>query len=189
VLCLSALAVAGDEPATPSESTETAVPAVAYVTLSTSKGDILLELDGVKAPISTANFLGYVDDKFYDGVIFHRVIPNFMIQGGGMTPDMKEKPTKAPIKNEWKNGLKNTRGTIAMARTNAPDSATSQFFLNTANNSAALDFSSSNAGYAVFGTVISGLDVLDRINDEAVVDCDGICFVTDPIILTSVRRE
>ena len=163
VLCLSAFAVAADEPATPAPA-DTATPEVevAYVTLSTSMGDILIALNETKAPISSANFLSYVDDKHYDGTIFHRVIDGFMIQGGGMTADMKEKPTKAPIKNEWQNGLKNNRGTIAMARTAAPDSATSQIFINVVDNPM-LDVPRGGAAYAVFGEVVAGMDVVDAI--------------------------
>lgn len=132
------------------------------VRIITTKGEILVELDAKKAPISVANFLSYVNDKFYDGTIFHRVIKDFMIQGGGMTPDMQKKKTKAPIKNEAANGLKNKRGTIAMARTNAPNSATSQFFINHKDN-AFLDYSPRGIGYAVFGKVIKGMDVVDAI--------------------------
>src|SRR5262245_11677784 len=108
---------------------------LAYVLMTTSKGDVVIELNREKAPISVANFLSYVDKKFYDETIFHRVIPNFMIQGGGFTADMKQKSTDKPIKNEWQNGLKNTRGTLAMARLGQqPDSATSQFFINVQDN-------------------------------------------------------
>ena len=127
-------------------------------------GDIVIELDAQKAPKSVANFEQYVKSGFYDGTIFHRVIDNFMIQGGGMTPDMKQKPTLSPIPLESHNGLKNTRGTIAMARTDVPDSATSQFFINVKDN-AFLDAanSSNGTGYAVFGHVVSGMDVVDKI--------------------------
>jgi len=133
-----------------------------HVAIKTNVGTILLELDAEKAPISTENFLGYVNDDFYEGTIFHRVIDGFMIQGGGLTEDMKQKTTKSPIKNEWKNGLKNKRGTIAMARTSAPDSATSQFFINVKDN-ANLDDARGGAAYAVFGKVIGGMDVVDAI--------------------------
>lgn len=132
------------------------------VVLKTSKGDIEIELDPVHAPISTANFLAYVDKKFYDSTIFHRVIPGFMVQGGGFTPGLSEKPTSAPIKNEASNGLHNARGTISMARTSDPDSATSQFFLNLVDNSM-LDPNPGSAGYAVFGKITKGLDVIDKI--------------------------
>jgi peptidyl-prolyl cis-trans isomerase B (cyclophilin B) len=136
------------------------------VLMQTSMGDITLELYPEKAPKSVANFLQYVDDGFYDGTIFHRVINGFMIQGGGLTPDMVKKPTRAPIINEADNGLRNTVGTIAMARTNDPHSATAQFFINVKNNSM-LDhrekFSSRSWGYAVFGRVVDGMEVVGAI--------------------------
>ena len=132
------------------------------VVLKTSMGTITVQLDPAHAPLSTSNFLSYVDKKFYDGTIFHRIIPGFMVQGGGFTPDMTEKPAMAPIHNESTNGLKNLRGTIAMARTSDPDSATAQFYLNLVDNPA-LDGTSDTPGYAVFGKVISGLDVLDKM--------------------------
>ena len=132
------------------------------VIISTSKGDIKVELFKNEAPVTVENFLSYVNDGFYDGTVFHRVIPNFMIQGGGFTPDFAQKPTKAPIKNEADNGLKNDRGTLAMARTQVVDSATSQFFVNVVDN----DFLNNGArdfGYAVFGKVVDGMDVVDAI--------------------------
>jgi peptidyl-prolyl cis-trans isomerase B (cyclophilin B) len=135
------------------------------VKIATSDGDIYVELYVDKAPLSVKNFLRYTSNGFYDGTIFHRVIKNFMVQGGGMGPDMKRKRTQSPIKNEAANGLKNKRGTIAMARTNAPDSATSQFFINHVDN-AFLDYkdpSPRGIGYAVFGKVIKGMDVVDAI--------------------------
>lgn len=133
-----------------------------HVLLTTSLGEIELELDDAKAPVTVANFLGYVDAGYYNGTVFHRVIPNFMIQGGGFTADMQQKETRAPIQNEADNGLTNERGSIAMARTNDPDSATSQFFINHKDNDF-LNRSGSGAGYAVFGKVVRGLDVLDKI--------------------------
>jgi len=132
------------------------------VIMSTSKGDIKIELFKDKAPISVENFLSYAGDGYYDGTIFHRVIPNFMVQGGGFTPDFSQKPTKPPIKNEAENGLKNERGTLAMARTQVVDSATSQFFINLVDNSF-LDNGVRDYGYAVFGKVIDGMDVVDQI--------------------------
>jgi cyclophilin family peptidyl-prolyl cis-trans isomerase len=138
-------------------------PSGPIVLLQTSLGDIKIRLDREKAPISVDNFLGYVRSHHYDGTIFHRVIPNFMAQGGGMDVALKPRPTKTPIKNEGQNGLKNLRGTIAMARTNDPDSATDQFFINVKDN-AFLDPSPRNpAGYAVFGEVVEGMDVVDKI--------------------------
>jgi peptidyl-prolyl cis-trans isomerase A (cyclophilin A) len=133
------------------------------VLMSTSMGDIKIELYEDKAPVTVKNFLGYVNDKFYDGTIFHRVIPNFMIQGGGFDKDMKEKPTKAPIKNEAANGLKNDTGTIAMARTSDPDSATAQFFINVVNNDGLNRPKPDGHGYAVFGKVVEGMDVVHKI--------------------------
>ena len=136
------------------------------VEMETSKGKFVIELFPEKAPETEKNFLNYVDTKFYDGTIFHRVIPNFMIQGGGFTSDMKQKSAGAPIKNEADNGLKNERGTIAMARTGDPHSATAQFFINAINN----DFLNHKSktqqgwGYVVFGKVISGMDVVDAIS-------------------------
>jgi cyclophilin family peptidyl-prolyl cis-trans isomerase len=130
------------------------------VVIETSMGNITVELDPTKAPITVENYLKYVDAKFYDGTIYHRVMPGFMIQGGGMLPNMREKGTNPPIKLEAKNGLSNKRGTIAMARTNDPNSATAQFFINLVDN----DFlDGSGGGYAVFGRVTEGLDVVDKI--------------------------
>jgi cyclophilin family peptidyl-prolyl cis-trans isomerase len=133
------------------------------VTIETSKGNIELELDAAKAPTTVANFVSYVKKGHYDGLIFHRVIPGFMIQGGGFTPDMQQKAVDAPIKIESKNGLKNVRGSIAMARTSDPNSATSQFFINVKDNSN-LDYPSFDGfGYTVFGMTTKGLDVVDAI--------------------------
>ncbi|MFL6650552.1 MAG: peptidylprolyl isomerase [Sulfurifustaceae bacterium] len=135
------------------------------VRMTTTLGTIDIELDAQKAPLSTANFLRYVDRGFYNGTIFHRVIPGFMIQGGGFEPGLKQKPTDAPIKNEADNGLKNVTGTIAMARTSDPNSATAQFFINTVDN-AFLDHREKTTqgwGYAVFGKVTQGLDVVNKI--------------------------
>lgn len=137
------------------------------VKMETSKGVITIELDGDKAPETVANFKTYVQEGFYDGTIFHRVIPNFMIQGGGFTTDMAQKPTHDPVKNEANNGLKNDTGTIAMARTQDPHSATAQFFINVKDNDF-LNFSSESSqgwGYAVFGKVTEGMDVVNTIKD------------------------
>lgn len=133
------------------------------VKLETTKGDIIIELDDKAAPASTINFLQYVQDGFYDGTIFHRVIPGFMIQGGGHTADMQPKQTRKPIMNEAANGLKNVRGSVAMARTSNPNSATSQFFINLANNDYLNYAGPANPGYAVFGKVVKGMDVVDAI--------------------------
>ena len=135
------------------------------IKMETNKGNITIELYADKSPSSTENMLTYVKDAFYDGLIFHRVIPGFMIQGGGMNPDMSEKSNKAAIKNEANNGLKNDRGTLAMARTNDPHSATSQFFINLKDNGF-LDHTSETpqgCGYAVFGKVTEGMDIVDAI--------------------------
>lgn len=132
------------------------------VVLETSKGNIEIQLDSKNAPITTANFLSYVNEGFYDGTVFHRVIPGFMAQGGGFTPDGTQKPVKDPIKLESKNGLRNKIGTVAMARTSVPDSATSQFFINVADNGF-LDYAPGNDGYAVFGNVTKGMDVVNAI--------------------------
>ena len=132
------------------------------VSVKTTEGTFTLRLFRDKAPVTVENFMTYVDDGYYDGTIFHRVIPDFMVQGGGFLPDMSEKETRDPIASESRNRLHNTRGTVAMARTNDPDSATSQFFVNVRNN-LRLDWTPSNPGYTVFGEVISGMSVVDYI--------------------------
>jgi peptidyl-prolyl cis-trans isomerase A (cyclophilin A) len=144
--------------------------AVQKVRMTTSMGDIVLELQADKAPKTVENFLQYVRDKHYDGTVFHRVISNFMIQGGGFTTDLQQKPTRAPIPLEAGNGLKNDRGAIAMARTNMPNSATSQFFINTVDNASLNAPLPDGHGYAVFGKVVSGMDVVDKIRAVAVGD-------------------
>lgn len=144
-------------------------PAHERVRMTTSAGVIVLELDHEKAPVSVANFLSYVEKGEYDGTIFHRVVDGFVIQGGGYTPDFKELPSHGVIKNEWQNGLKNLRGTIAMARDEAPDTATREFYINLADNSR-LDTArpmTGNAGYAVFGRVVEGMSVVDTIRKGA----------------------
>jgi len=137
------------------------------VRLSTSAGDVVLELDPQKAPATVANFLQYVREGHYDGTLFHRVIDGFMIQGGGFTADFKQKATRAPIPLEAANGLKNDRGTIAMARTSRPDSATAQFFINVANNAMLNAPSPDGHGYAVFGKVVQGMETVDQIKGVA----------------------
>jgi cyclophilin family peptidyl-prolyl cis-trans isomerase len=154
------------------------------VVMETSLGTIKIELDEEKAPITVKNFLSYVDDKFYDGTIFHRVIKNFMIQGGGFEPGMKEKETKPPIKNESGNGLSNVRGAIAMARTQDLNSATAQFYVNVVDN-LALDAPQ----YCVFGKVIDGMDVVDKIREAKTGRKKGHADVPlEDIIIKSVRR-
>jgi cyclophilin family peptidyl-prolyl cis-trans isomerase len=172
------------------------------VVMETSMGKIKIELDEAKAPISVKNFLGYVDDKFYDGTIFHRVIAKFMIQGGGFEKGMDkaktieefqalQKKVKDPIKNESGNGLSNTRGTIAMARTNDLDSATAQFYINTVDNSTKLD----EPKYCVFGKVIEGMDVVDKIKAVKTrpILKDGRPVIGDipveDVLIKSIRRE
>ncbi len=165
-----------------------AAPADPIVVLKTSMGTITIQLDAKHAPLSTANFLSYVDSKFYDGTIFHRIIPGFMVQGGGFTADMTEKPTRPPIHNESTNGLKNLRGTISMARTSDPDSATAQFFLNLVDNPA-LD-PADGPGYAVFGKIIGGLDVIDKMAQVPTTTKGSNENVpVDPITLITARRK
>jgi cyclophilin family peptidyl-prolyl cis-trans isomerase len=132
------------------------------IRFQTTHGDFTVELFDKEAPISVENFLKYVDDEHFDGTIFHRIVPGFVIQGGGLTPDFQPKTTRAPIANEATNGLKNERGTLSMARTNEVNSATSQFFVNLSDN-AFLNHSKAQYGYAVFGRVTQGLDVVDKI--------------------------
>lgn len=168
------LGVAGCGASEPGKQTVSTAPAAGQpanprVLIETSKGNITVEVFPGNAPKSAANFLGYVNSGYYNGLAFHRVIPGFMIQTGGMTPDMVEKPKGAPIQNEADNGLKNLRGTLAMARTGEPHSASSQFFINVADN-VRLDGEPENpaTGYAVFGQVIEGMDVVDKIRTTAV---------------------
>jgi cyclophilin family peptidyl-prolyl cis-trans isomerase len=158
--------------------------------IKTSKGPITIELDTEKAPISSENFLAYADAGEYDGTIFHRVIDGFMIQGGAFTPEMDQRRgSRGPIKNEWQNGLSNMRGTLAMARLgNQPDSATNQFFINVSDNDF-LDQPRDGAGYAVFGRVVEGLEVVDAIKGVDTTDRAGHGDVpVEPIVIESVTR-
>ncbi len=158
------------------------------VEITTSVGVIKVALDAEKAPITVDNFLKYVRAGFYDGTVFHRVMPGFMIQGGGMTPDLKEKPARPAIRNEAKNGLRNSRGTIAMARLNEPNSATSQFFINVKDNHR-LDFGIGGAGYAVFGSVVGGMDVVDKIVGVQTTSKGGFENVpVTPVLIKTVRE-
>ena len=161
------------------------------VTLTTSAGVIEIELDAQKAPGTVKNFLEYVDTGFYNGTIFHRVIPGFMVQGGGFQPGMKEKPTRAPIKNEADNGLKNLAGTVAMARTPDPHSASAQFFINTVDN-AFLDHRGKTAqgwGYAVFGKVTKGMDVVKKIEAAPTRNAGGHQDVpAKDVVITRAER-
>lgn len=154
------------------------------ITLTTNMGNIVIELDEEKAPKTCENFKQYVQDGHYDGTIFHRVINNFMIQGGGMLEDMMQKATRDPIENEADNGLKNVRGSIAMARTAVPHSATSQFFINV-NDNGFLDYPGQDGwGYCVFGQVVEGMDVVDRIKDVETTNKAGHADVpAEPIII------
>jgi cyclophilin family peptidyl-prolyl cis-trans isomerase len=164
VLLASAVWVCGCAETAKTPKTETKIiPTSNIVKLQTSMGDIVIELNRQAAPVAVQNFLGYVEAGFYDGTIFHRIMQGFMIQGGGFTNQMVEKKTRKPIINEAKNGLSNMRGTIAMARTSDPDSATSQFFINHSDNEFLNYIDESKAGYAVFGKVIEGMDVVDTI--------------------------
>jgi cyclophilin family peptidyl-prolyl cis-trans isomerase len=176
------------------------------VVMETSMGTVKIELYPDKAPVTVKNFLGYVDDKFFDDTIFHRVISDFMVQGGGFTKDRAEKETKAAIKNESDNGLSNKRGTIAMARTNKPDSATAQFYINVKDN-AALDKAKARdgVGYCVFGKVIEGMDVVDKIkevktgsarftvpdpmNPKKTITADFDDVPTENVVIKSIRVE
>ena len=158
------------------------------VKLQTSMGNIVIELNEQAAPVTVKNFLGYVQSGFYDGTIFHRVIPGFMIQGGGFTPKMVRKKTLDPIINEAKNGLSNKRGTIAMARTNNPNSATSQFFINHRDNDFLNYMDDNQPGYAVFGKVIEGMDVVDAIASVKTTTRDGMENVpVEPVEIVSAK--
>jgi cyclophilin family peptidyl-prolyl cis-trans isomerase len=171
---------------------ESAKPANPVVVMNTSEGLIRIELWPAKAPATVKNFLQYVDEGFYNGTIFHRVIDGFMIQGGGFTPDMSQKPAHSPVKNEASADLKNDRGTIAMARTNVVDSATAQFFINVADNAFLnhRDNSASGFGYAVFGKVVSGMDVVDKIKGIATKRSGHFDDVpAKPVIIESVKLE
>ncbi|MFQ5844900.1 MAG: peptidylprolyl isomerase, partial [Planctomycetota bacterium] len=160
------------------------------VALETTLGRIVLELDPERAPQTVANFLRYVDEGFYDGTVFHRVVRDFVIQGGGHTEDLERKPTHAPIPNEARNGLRNVLGTISMARTADPDSATSQFFISVKDNSSSLDPGGVDAhGYAVFGQVVDGMDTVNEIRGVAVTTRAGHRSVpVDAVVVTRAGR-
>lgn len=198
VLCIYALAFAlmtwsfsarAAEPKKAKAAASAKADANPSFVIDTSMGKIVVKLDSEKAPISTANFVKYVDKKHYDGTIFHRVIKDFMIQGGGFNSDLTQKSTLDPISIESNNGLFNKRGTVAMARTNDPNSATSQFYINTVNNSM-LDYSSpSNPGYAVFGEVTSGMDIVDKIRAVKTTTKNGMGDVpVDTVTIKSIRK-
>ena len=169
-------------------ASSTAAMAAPTVDLQTTMGAIVIELDSEKAPLTVKNFLQYAQSGFYDATVFHRVIDGFMIQGGGFTKDMAEKPTNGTIVNESKNGLKNQRGTIAMARRAEPNSASSQFFINHKDNSGQLDYPSNGGGYAVFGKVVSGMDVVDKIARLPTGNRGMHQNVpTEPVVIVSVK--
>jgi cyclophilin family peptidyl-prolyl cis-trans isomerase len=174
----------------PSDARAQSAGAKPVVVLTTSLGEIELELDEAKAPITVRNFLQYVDEGFYDGTIFHRVISGFMIQGGGFTPSMQQKKTRAAIQNEAANGLKNVKGSVAMARTNAPHSATAQFFINHKDNGF-LDYPGQDGwGYAVFGRVVKGTEVIDQIAAVKTGMKSGMSDVpVQTVAIISARRK
>jgi len=158
------------------------------VKLETNMGDMVIELNEEAAPVTVKNFLQYAEEGFYDGTIFHRVIPDFMIQGGGFTAEMAKKETHAPIVNEAGNGLKNDRGTTAMARTNNPDSATAQFFVNHTNNDFLNYVDNNNPGYAVFGKVVEGMETADKIatvNTTSQMSMDDV--PVEPVVIKSAK--
>jgi len=158
------------------------------VKLQTSMGDVVIELNEQAAPVTVKNFLGYVEDGFFNGKIFHRVIRDFMIQGGGFTAEMTQSQTRDPIINEASNGLKNDRGTIAMARTNDPDSATAQFFINHKNNDFLNYAGKNNPGYAVFGNTIEGIDIVDAIASVQTTTRAGMDDVpVEPVVIISAE--
>ena len=160
------------------------------VTLETTKGNIVIEVNETAAPVTSANFLRYVEEDFYDKTIFHRVIPNFMIQGGEFTADMNQKPTYEPIKNEASNGLRNLRGTLAMARTNDPNSARSQFFINVVDNDYLNYAGPGRPGYAVFGKVVEGIEVVDAIAKVQTAIKGGFQDVpVEPVVIKSARID
>jgi cyclophilin family peptidyl-prolyl cis-trans isomerase len=177
--------------ATPASAQDDANP---VVVMDTSLGAITIELLPADAPVSVENFLAYVDDGFYEGTIFHRVVPGFVVQGGGMTPDLTRKPTRPAIRNEARNGLTNARGTVSMARTSLVDSATSQFFISTVDNAGDLDHKSIAAeeyGYAVFGRVTEGMDIVDKIvavpTESRGPGFDNV--PVDPVVINSVTVQ
>ena len=159
------------------------------VIIETNMGNMVVQLTPERTPATVDNFLRYVDEKFYDGTVFHRVIKGFMIQGGGFTKDLRQKQTHKPIRNEAQQGMNNTRGTLAMARTQAPDSATSQFFINLVDNQR-LDYPAYGGGYAVFGKVIEGMDIVDKIaNVPAAPSRISEAQPLQPVEIISIHRK
>jgi len=182
ILLIAMTSIASADPQSKDDTTK--------VVISTNLGDITVLLYGKESPISVKNFLAYADTGFYGGLIFHRVIPGFMVQGGGLTKNlMKRQTVYSPIKNESDNRVKNDRGTVAMARTQDPHSATSQFFINVVDNTS-LDMSARGWGYAVFGKVIEGMEIVDKIAGTKTQTVGGFKDVpVEPIIIVSVKRK
>lgn len=179
-----------DLPAVPPVAAGDTDGAKPRVVFTTSKGDIVIELEPAKAPKTVANFLQYVDDKHFDGTIFHRVIANFMVQGGGFTPDMVQKKTREPVTNEAANGLKNVVGAVAMARTRNPHSATAQFFINVKDNDFLDHPGQDGWGYCVFGRVVEGMDVVEAIKGVQTASVNGMGDVpVEPIVIEMARRK
>ncbi|MEX2219396.1 MAG: peptidylprolyl isomerase [Phycisphaerales bacterium] len=192
LMTLAPLARAQD-PAAPRQEPKPQESGSVYVLMKTTAGEFTLELNRDKAPVSTDNFLKYADKGFYNGTVFHRVMPTFMIQGGGYTPDMELKKPDAPIKNEWKNGLKNEAGTISMARLGGqPDSATSQFFINVKNNPDLDKQQPDGAAYAVFGKVVDGMDTVNKIKSGETKENPKMrnekSLPLSPVVIEEVRR-
>ena len=187
-LMIASMVIAGcDDGRSPDKK----APAKVHVVMKTTMGTIKMELNRDRAPVSVANFLQYVDDRHYDGTIFHRVMPNFMIQGGGFDPNMKERTTRAPIRNEAGNGLSNVLGSVAMARTNDPNSATSQFYISVVDNTRVLDraYAPDGVGYAVFGKVTEGMDVANAIVNVKTHTVGGRENVpVEPVVILTIRR-
>ncbi len=176
-------------PARPAAESLMQAPPNPVFIITTTMGIITVELDRTKAPVAVENFISYAEAGFYTGTVFHRVIPGFMIQGGGLTREMQQKPTQPSIKNEAQNGLSNKRGTIAMARTSVVDSATSQFFINLGDN-VALDHGVRDYGYAVFGKVIAGMEVVDAIARVKTGSRSGYQNVPiEPVVITGITRK
>lgn len=188
-MIVAVLAFALAQAGPPGTTAAAPAPAGPVAVLDTSLGRIRIALNREKAPRTVDNFIQYVKAGHYDGTVFHRVMPGFMVQGGGMDAALQEKPTRPPVRNEARNGLRNARGTVSMARTNDPDSATAQFFVNVADN-AALDFGIRGAGYAVFGQVVEGMDVVDRIVAVPTTTRPPHSNVpVTPVVIKSARME
>ena len=189
-LLITAILVCGCKPMMKDADMDDITKENTIVKLETSMGDIYIELYNQQAPVTVKNFLRYVKEGFYDGTIFHRVMPNFMIQGGGLTADMERKETHDPIINEASNGLTHERGTVAMARKREPNTATSQFFINHKDNEFLNYVDEDNAGYAVFGKVIDGMDVVDKIASVMTTTKDDMADVpVEPVVIISATIE